>query len=98
MIKLGIYSIRDTKADVFLPPFFVRTNGEALRAFDDCVQNPDTNLAKHPEDFHLFKIGYFDQDNGILEPCSCPESLASALDFVKQIKSSQSASFETIKE
>lgn len=84
MIKLGIYSIKDTKADVFLPPFFMRTNGEALRAFDDCVQKSGTPLSDHPEDFHLFKLGDFDQDSGTLIPSVCPESLASAMDFVKE--------------
>lgn len=84
MIKLGIYSIKDTKAEVFLPPFYVRNNGEAIRVFDDCVQNPDTNLAKHPEDFYLFKLGEFDQDSGSLIPSACPESLASAMDFKKE--------------
>lgn len=84
MMTLGIYSIKDTKADAFLPPFFMRTNGEALRAFDDCVQKSGTPLSDHPEDFHLFKIGYFDQDTGSITPASCPESLASAMDFKKE--------------
>lgn len=85
MNKLGIYCIRDTKAEAYMTPFVMRTNGEAIRAFDDCVQKGGTPVSDHPEDFFLFKCGEFDQETGTIIPCELV-SLGSALDFVKEVK------------
>ena len=83
MNKLGIYAIKDSKAEAYLPPFTVRTNGEAIRMFDDCVQREGTPLHDHPEDFFLFKLGDVCLDTGNLIGLVNPESLGAALDFVK---------------
>lgn len=80
MLKL-IYTILDTKAAAYLPPFYMRSNGEALRAFSDEISNGDSQIAKHPEDFILFQIGTFDEQTGELSPVS-PISLAKAIDLV----------------
>lgn len=81
----GIYSIKDMKAECFLPIFTFRTNGEAIRAFDDSIQKGDTPLSNHPEDFCLYKIGEFDQFNGVIIPVE-HTSLGCAADFVKKDK------------
>ena len=81
-MELKIYTIRDSKAEVFLPPFTFRTDGEAIRAFDDSVQKPGTALHDHPEDFFLYKVGVFNQDAGFVETLK-PVSLGCGADFVK---------------
>ena len=45
-------------------PFFEQAKGLAIRAFADLVNDPSTVVGKHPQDFTLFEIGNFDQDNG----------------------------------
>ena len=82
MMNLRIYTIRDSKAEAYLPPFTFRTDGEAIRAFDDSVQKPGTALHDHPEDFFLYKVASFDQDSGRVEPMA-PVSLGCGSDFVK---------------
>lgn len=79
---IRIYTIRDAKAECYLQPFTFRTDGEAIRAFDDSVQKPGTALHDHPEDFFLYKVASFNQETGIVEPME-PVSLGCGSDFVK---------------
>lgn len=83
-MNIRIYTIRDAKAEIYLPPFTFRTDGEAIRAFDDSVQKPGTSLHDHPEDFFLYKVGSFNQDTGLIE-VSSSVSLGCGVDFVKPV-------------
>lgn len=60
MDKLILLSVRDLKADYFLPPFTMRNSQEALRAFSDLVVKPGSTIHDHPEDFVLVRLGEFD--------------------------------------
>lgn len=77
-----LYTIRDAKADYYIPPFAQRNNGEAIRAFQDTCSKPGTTIHDHPEDFFLFLIGEFDQELGVIKPLA-PVNLACGLDFKK---------------
>ena len=58
-----LFTIYDEKAEVFLPPFFVPTLGIATRAFSDCINGPEHQFSKHPQDYTLFQLGeFFDDD------------------------------------
>ena len=59
-------SINDTKAEAWTQPFFVRSNGAAVRSFADACRSDTTEYGKHPEDYHLYVIGEFDEDTGVL--------------------------------
>lgn len=62
-----IFSIYDAKAEAYMPPFFMATKGQAIRAWVDSISDSNTQFHKHPEDFTLFEIGqYNDQDASIL--------------------------------
>ena len=61
-MKLEIFTIYDAKAESYTTPFFQPKFGIAERLFSDEVNNPESNLHKHPEDYTLFNIGTFDQD------------------------------------
>jgi len=67
-VKLQAYSIFDDKAREFMPPFFMPTNGVAIRAFGQDCKNPQTTFAKFPADFLLYHIGAYDQYTGELIP------------------------------
>lgn len=56
-MKSHIFSVYDDKAGAYLPPFFLRSQGEAERVFADCVMDPTHNFGRHPEDFTLFWVG-----------------------------------------
>jgi len=80
MIKLLllVFSVFDSKASAFLPVFMLRSNGEALRLFQDEVNREGSEFWKHPEDYTLFRVGEFDQETGELVG-SGPVSVATAV-------------------
>jgi len=80
-MKVTIYSIYDSKASAYAPPFFLLRDQQAIRAFSDTAKDPSTQLNRHPADFTLHKIGLFDDQSGKIEPCKQPEFLAAATEF-----------------
>ncbi|AXL15285.1 nonstructural protein [Microviridae sp.] len=63
-MKLLVFSVRDSKAEFYAPPFYARTVGEAVRIFADTANNPESALNHHPVDFVLYHVGSFDQETG----------------------------------
>lgn len=67
-MTLFIYGIRDAKADAFTrPPFFMSTEGQALRAFTDLAHNADSDVGMHPDDYTLYELGKLNQETGEIE-------------------------------
>ena len=81
--QMKLYTVIDTKAQCALPPFTMRSDGEAIRAFGDSVNKPGTTLHDHPEDFCLCGIGDFDQLTGLIAAYDVRKSLSVGTDFVK---------------
>lgn len=78
-MKLIVISIRDIRADRWMSPQFVASIGGAIRGFGDEVnraadaaQNP---FYHHPEDFEMYHLGFFDDENGQFE-LNDPKQLA----------------------
>lgn len=63
-MMLGIYSVFDSKAAAFLPPFFVHNDAIAQRAFSEGANDPTHPFFKHPADYTLFRIGDFNDTTG----------------------------------
>lgn len=59
-----IYSIYDEKAAAYLQPFMMQTTAAAIRAITDCVTDPEHTFAKHAEDYTLYHLGSFNDENG----------------------------------
>lgn len=66
-MRLLAFAVYDEKASAFLPPFFMSTRGQAVRAFMDECRRPESAFAAHLEDYTLFGIGTYDQASGNLE-------------------------------
>ena len=66
-MKLFLICVRDRAINAFLKPFFLTHLGGAERAFADEVNNPQSELNKHPEDYDLFQLGTFDDGTGLFE-------------------------------
>lgn len=64
---LNVYTVWDTKAEAFLQPFFSPNKGTAIRAIVDALRDPNSTLAKYPDDFHLYHIGTWDDSAGLIE-------------------------------
>lgn len=68
-MKLEIFSVLDSKAELFIQPFFSPTIATGIRLFEGAVNNPqDATFAQHADDYTLFNIGSFNQETGILTP------------------------------
>ncbi len=80
-MKLNIYSIYDTASGLYSRPFFTPSDAEAIRSFSDIAQDAEHPIGKHPEDYTLYRLGIFADDNGTLtnEP---NESLCTALERI----------------
>lgn len=77
-----VFSVYDSKAEMYLRPFLARSKGEALRGFSDASNDKTLEIGKHPEDYTLFYIAEFDESTGKYNNVLTPESLGVALEFV----------------
>jgi len=83
-MKVKVFAIHDSKVNVYMaPPFFSPTSGSALRHFIDLAQDEKTSIAKHPEDYTLFEIGEYDDQNGQLTSLPTPQSRGVAIEYVE---------------
>ncbi|AXL14603.1 nonstructural protein [Microviridae sp.] len=63
-MKLKFYSIFDTKAKMYNTPFLLMNDSVAIRTCTTMVNDPNSQLAMHPEDYVLYFLGEFDDSNG----------------------------------
>lgn len=57
-------AVHDRQLNAFMRPFVAQSVGQATRSFRDEVNNPGSDLNKHPEDYALYKLAEFDENNG----------------------------------
>lgn len=75
------FSIYDSKAMVFNVPFFQVTTPAAMRSFSDLVNDPKSNVYRHPGDYVLYEIGEFDDEKGAMIKYSEHKHLGIASQF-----------------
>lgn len=75
-MKYLLVSIKDRAIDAFQPIGNVRAEGEAVRVFKDMISNAETAHSKHPDDYDIYLVGYFDDHDGLIEPVTPPKKLA----------------------
>jgi len=78
-----VYSIRDAKAEVFHPPFFKASHGDAERDFDRLTKDPQSMISQYPDDYDLYFLGTFDDIVGKLECLDTPQHIVKAV-FLKK--------------
>lgn len=83
-----MYAIRDIKSNTFTAPFIAGTVDEARRIFGDmCYFGGDNLIARHPEDYQLYHLGYFDISSGIVSPLDgIPTYVIGACDIINIYK------------
>lgn len=82
-MKLKMYAVYDSKVETYAQPFFLPTNGAAIRSWIGAVNDETTMFAKHPEDYTLFELGEYDDETGKTENLHTPKSLGTALEYKK---------------
>ena len=76
------YGIYDSKAQAFLQPFWSRSNGDAMRNFEDVAKDVKTPIGMHPGDYQLYEIGSFDDQDGRLSHLEPTKLLCNGADYV----------------
>jgi len=74
-----MFSIRDSKAEIFHPPFFRNTHGEAERHIHTLAKEEKHPVNLYPEDFDLFFLGDYDTKTGKLTPQDSPQHILKAV-------------------
>lgn len=80
-----IYVVKDLAVQAHGLPFFMRSKGEAIRSFQDEVNGrgqDNSAIAAHPEDYELYEIGEYDEENGTIDTNEKNELVARAKDLV----------------
>ena len=65
-MNLSIYTIFDSAAGAYMRPFFLQSDGQAIRMFTDVATDPKHEVGRHPEDYSLCSIGIFNDANAQL--------------------------------
>ena len=79
-MELLVCAVRDGAVGAFMRPFYLASEGQAIRSFQDEVNRDDKDnmMFHHPEDFELFMLGHFDDTDGSFDLLKSPKSLALA--------------------
>lgn len=80
---LKVYSILDDKAQVFNTPYFAVNDLVAIRSFSDLCNDARSSISQHLGDFHLYCLGEFDTDKGLLKPLDMPAFIAHAMQMAR---------------
>lgn len=76
-----LFTIRDSAANVYGVPFFVAHAGQAMRMFSDECKGDKSVMGTHPEDFELFHIGEYNDENASFE-VEIPRSIMRGSDCI----------------
>jgi len=60
----NVYSIYDGKGNLFNVPFFLPTEGMAIRSFQDLANDPKSTVFAHKEDYILYHVATYDDATG----------------------------------
>lgn len=77
--KLQMYSIYDSKAEIFHPPYFNKTHGEAERTFGQIVNDEKTQIGQFPEDYDLYHVGEYNDGTGQFTLPDSPKHMLKAI-------------------
>lgn len=79
----------DKKARAYLTPFYTSHPEVALRSFRQAANTPGHQICEHPEDFSLFHLGTFSDDNAAFVLNQNPVHVAEAINLKKGIEDVQ---------
>jgi len=80
-MKILAFTIYDEKAEAFGRPFFTTAIGVASRDFSEAINDGKSLLSKHPEDFSLYHIGYFDDHSCKFDSNATPTLIGRGTDY-----------------
>ena len=81
---LKIFTVYDAKAEAYMQPFFMQSTGQAIRSFEDTVNDTKSVFNKHAQDFTLFEIGTYEDSNCFIQQHEAKIPLGTAQEYIKQ--------------
>ncbi len=82
-MKHNVFTVHDSKAQAYLPPFYLPEIGMAIRVFSDCVNSADHQFGKHPSDYTLFDLGVFNDNTGLMVLFPSPSKLMNGVEAIR---------------
>lgn len=83
---LQVLVVYDSKARAYLLPMFTTHVDVCLRAFADAANDPAHQVGKHPEDFTLFHLGVWNDDDAVFVWFKEHVNLGLAAQFKKGVR------------
>ena len=65
--ELKMYSIFDRVSASYGTPFFLVNDAAATRSFNDLVNDPQSSVFRHYDDYSLYRVGSFFPSEGKVE-------------------------------
>lgn len=80
-----MYTVFDSKAQVYMNPIYFRADGEALRAFKASVNSNGHQFNSNAGDYTLFGIGEYDDDKGVVSMYDAFVNLGNGAQFKEDV-------------
>ena len=77
-----IFSIYDEASQAYMMPFFSPQNASAIRAIVTQLKDPNSMLARNPEDFTLYCVGAYDDQQGVLTTLEPSQLIGKIIDYL----------------
>lgn len=81
---MKMLTVLDTKGGYYKTPFFTKTTGDALRAFETIAKDPNHEIGKFPSDFTLMELGSWDDLKAKMSILENPIILANASEYANK--------------
>ena len=93
-MKTKVFTILDLKAESYGPPFTSMTTATGLRQFQELVNDHNHFFSKYPDDYELYEIGEWEDENASFFPHEVKKQLCrgsdvqdrAAGDFLKRVE------------
>lgn len=79
---MHVFAVYDKAVGAYMPPFFARSRGEAMRSFMHACASKDQVFAQSPGDYTLFFLAVFDDAAGTFDVPDTPERCMSAQEAI----------------
>lgn len=76
---LQVMAAYDKKARAFCYPFYVAHVDVGIRSFEAAVNGENQVVTAHPEDYALFLLGTWSDENGLFEVKAIPTHVVEAM-------------------
>ena len=79
-MKVKVFTILDIKAESYGPPFTSQTTATGIRQFQELVNDHNHFFSKYPEDYELYELGEYDDDDASFHPHEVKKTLVRGSD------------------